>query len=811
MSDVTLVSTTSDVTLVSMERMVTFVQVGVQGPAGPSAHGELSGLALDQHTQYHTDARGDARYTPLAHASDTDNPHDVTAAQVGADAAGTAAAAVSGHAGGTSVHSIAAVTGLQTALDGKSSTSHDHAGGGGLQIAYSSLSGMPTLGTAAALDVGTTANKVVQLDVTGKLPAVDGSQLTNFPLVGVITDHGDLSGLADDDHTQYHNNTRGDARYSVLAHDHSGTYEVAGSVATHAALTTTHGISAFGATLVDDAAASNARTTLGLGGSATLNVGTTAGTVAAGDDSRLSDSRTPVGHTHATGDVTGFSAAALAAAPAETTSTVGTLIAGATVKSAPVDADSFGLSDSEAGGILRKLTWGAFKTAFNGIFARLAGVAGGQTLIGGTGAGDALTLQGTSASGTGSAGALVFKVGNNGHIQAVTIDNTGAVGVGVSTPSARLHVLSTSEQLRVGYDTSTSASLVVNNLGEMTISSTGGTIRYQGNASTDGPTYGSELLSSGGWTVTSGWTESPANVFAHSNGGGTTALTHSATIANATKYQVSWTVSGRTSGNFLIALGGVSSNGYTSTGSFGPTSVSTAAFTITPSNDFNGTISLTSCKVITGASKPLLSYNNTVGVTNEIRSQLNTSCLYIGTNSGRYLTSGSYDTAVGASAQCFITSGTSDTAIGYAAQYSITFGSCDTAVGYAAQYYLTTGSYNVCLGYNSQRFLPDGATGVQVFDQCVHIGAASKVSAENTTNEIAVGYNSVGIGSNTSVIGNSSTTKFKAFGSPFFTPAASVTPTVNGELVIEATSNTSVTIKLKGTDGTVRSVALTLS
>jgi hypothetical protein len=38
-----------------------------------------------------------------------------------------------------------------------------------------------------------------------------------------------------------------------------------------------------------------------------------------------------------------------------------------------------------------------------------------------------------------------------------------------------------------------------------------------------------------------------------------------------------------------------------------------------------------------------------------------------------------------------------------------------------------------------------------------------------------------------------------------------VTPANNGDIVIEATSNTSVTIKLKGSDGTIRSVALTLS
>jgi hypothetical protein len=46
-------------------------------------------------------------------------------------------------------------------------------------------------------------------------------------------------------------------------------------------------LSAFGRTLIDDAAASNARTTLGLGTSATLDTGTTAGTVATGDDSRF--------------------------------------------------------------------------------------------------------------------------------------------------------------------------------------------------------------------------------------------------------------------------------------------------------------------------------------------------------------------------------------------------------------------------------------------------------------------------------------------------------------------------------------------
>lgn len=49
--------------------------------------------------------------------------------------------------------------------------------------------------------------------------------------------------------------------------------------------------------------AATSRTNLGLGGSAVLNVGTTTGTVAAGDDSRMTNARTPTAHaaSHATG------------------------------------------------------------------------------------------------------------------------------------------------------------------------------------------------------------------------------------------------------------------------------------------------------------------------------------------------------------------------------------------------------------------------------------------------------------------------------------------------------------------------------
>ncbi len=48
-------------------------------------------------------------------------------------------------------------------------------------------------------DVGTTANKIVRLDGTGKLPAVDGSQLTNLPVSGANTALSNLGSTAIND------------------------------------------------------------------------------------------------------------------------------------------------------------------------------------------------------------------------------------------------------------------------------------------------------------------------------------------------------------------------------------------------------------------------------------------------------------------------------------------------------------------------------------------------------------------------------------------------------------------------------------
>lgn len=77
-----------------------------QTPAsGVTDHGMLTGLGDDDHTQYHNDTRGDARY--------------YTKTQVDSS--------LSGKANSSHTHAISDVTSLQSSLDGKAASSHTHA------------------------------------------------------------------------------------------------------------------------------------------------------------------------------------------------------------------------------------------------------------------------------------------------------------------------------------------------------------------------------------------------------------------------------------------------------------------------------------------------------------------------------------------------------------------------------------------------------------------------------------------------------------------------------------------------------------
>lgn len=120
-------------------------------------------------------------------------------------------------------------------------------------------------------------------------------------------------------------------------------------------------------------------------------------------------------------------------------------------------------------------------------------------------------------------------------------------------------------------------------------------------------------------------------------------------------------------------------------------------------------------------------------------------------------TTGNANTALGAYTLVNNISGSNNTAVGQQAMYSNT-GSSNTALGDTALYAITSGASNVGLGFSAGRYIANGSTANQTSGTSVYLGASTKSLASGDANEIVIGYNAIGLGSNTAILGNSSIT-----------------------------------------------------
>jgi hypothetical protein len=137
--------------------------------------------------------------------------------------------------------------------------------------------------------------------------------------------------------------------------------------------------------------------------------------------------------------------------------------------------------------------------------------------------------------------------------------------------------------------------------------------------------------------------------------------------------------------------------------------------------------------------------------------------------------SGDVNTAIGESALISNTNGRYNTSIGVQSQELNTTGQSNTAIGVAAIDRNTGGNNNAVLGAFTGRYIADGTTYNTAIDNSVLIGASAKPLANNANNEIVIGYNAVGNGSNTVTLGNTSITSVKTSGA-FNAPIYSSTP-----------------------------------
>jgi len=217
-------------------------------------------------------------------------------------------------------------------------------------------------------------------------------------------------------------------------------------------------------------------------------------------------------------------------------------------------------------------------------------------------------------------------------------------------------------------------------------------------------------------------------------------------------------------------------------------------------------------------------------------------CLYVGTEAGRYQTSydntgvgwqallgiagsssGNANNAIGRQALATNTTGNSNNAMGYAALYNNTTGGVNTAVGTVALYSNTTGNRNTAIGYSALNTLTGsysnntgigdeagswyGATyGVNALTQatqCTYIGSRARANANTVTNEMALGYNAVGDGSNTTVLGSSATTQTRIYGTVLSDAATPIMRCVTGKTntgYVEVQGKTSGGVRLTGAD-----------
>ncbi len=146
----------------------------------------------------------------------------------------------------------------------------------------------------------------------------------------------------------------------------------------------------------------------------------------------------------------------------------------------------------------------------------------------------------------------------------------------------------------------------------------------------------------------------------------------------------------------------------------------------------------------------------------------------IGSQALQNTSTGEFNTAIGTASLLNSTTGSSNCAFGYRALISNTTGSGSIAIGDKALNANQTGGYNVAIGGDALATNNIGSNNIAIGyyagradstyvdniagNNSIFIGLGTKSLSTNNTNQIVIGYEAIGIGSNTVVLGNNSIT-----------------------------------------------------
>ncbi len=176
--------------------------------------------------------------------------------------------------------------------------------------------------------------------------------------------------------------------------------------------------------------------------------------------------------------------------------------------------------------------------------------------------------------------------------------------------------------------------------------------------------------------------------------------------------------------------------------------------------------------------------NIAIGTSSLLGNTTGFSNIAMGLDSALSNTTGNDNLAIGQSALRLNTTGLANTAIGRSA-LSTTTGNYNSALGWQSLAGNTTGIDNVAVGYNAGRYDTTGTTAMTTSSFSVYLGASTKgLNATGSVNETVIGNAAVGLGSNSTVIGNTFTTKAAIYGALNLPNTTTSTTATTGALTV---------------------------
>ena len=388
-----------------------------------------------------------------------------------------------------------------------------------------------------------------------------------------------------------------------------------------------------------------------------------------------------------------------------------------------------------------------------------------------------------------------FAVGTN---KLVVDRSTGNVGVGTASPAYNLDIVGAGAQARL-YDSGANSPVAyrVRNTGSQGFfgieGSSGG--QWLTNALPDYfevgnfSAYGMHIGTNNSVKFT---IDSTGNTYIGQNGGITTATM---VIQNQGNVGIGTTTP---SAKLDIYQGNLNLDNTTSANQYGVISKGGTRFIHNFNYGNNGTVTTEGGNTFVGEEAGNLTMGNTA--TQTYHSGRNTA---IGKRSLYSNTIGYNNTANGYFSLYSNTIGDNNTANGVNSLYNNTAGSFNVVNGVQSLYSNTTGSYNVAFGHQAGRYQADGTTALTDPENSVYLGYGTRGFSNADSNSIVIGYNAIGIGANSVVLGNDSitTTALKGnVGIGTTSPSQLLTVGNNNQFTVDSSGNVNATSYLLGSN-----------